>query len=196
VKIHFAIALILPHFFIDQSVYGQTLIESTKLAKTLVAVLDTLTIRLDSSALEDPYKSYTEELRKTLHSRQIEKGFTAQPASAYFRGLSDATTDVQHNRLMLKVSGLGMFVQLDSTIWDCDPILSWILLNDFGVIRDRIAGCEVDSWLIQYQKGYNQVSESVINAYFRTDVVREARLRIDGTIRSEGSKHPEWKNSR
>ena len=172
-------------------------IDSARISLILFEVLDTLTARVDSSELVNPYSHYPGNLKTHALEPPFRSGFTFQPASAYFKGCLDAISDLRQGRMMIKHKGLEIFAtSADSSMWRVSSVIAWTLQSKYGIVFDRVAGDLVDHWIVAYVKGYNQIAEGVITRYFGQDVIREAWDSLTSTIVEEGPSHCEWRVSR
>src|SRR5438270_13976630 len=69
--------------------------------------------------------------------------------SAYKAGRSEATKDVQENRLIIEVSGLP-------APWSGE--YSKVLAAKYHIQLKTVAGCIVDSKIVGHERGYNEIS--------------------------------------
>jgi hypothetical protein len=170
--------------------------DSVLVADILFRVLDTLTVRPDSSAFSNPYHELPDFIKSHLLSRVLSEGYSFQPVSAYFKGILDAIVDLRKCHFKRKDYGLERIVTLqDGTSWEVSLVQEWILHTRYGIALDRIGGDQVNPWQLNYAKGYNLVSKSVLDRYFGEDVLQWASDQLANVIKHSGASHPEWRRN-
>jgi hypothetical protein len=116
-----------------------------------VAPLDVLEVDPRADGIIEALHQVQEEAKRSRHSDD--------PAS-HQRGRADAELDLERGVLRLK--GYGM------PVWWIEEY-DRILLEEYNVEREWVAGCVVTTELVEHANGYNDVMEAAIMSKFGDD---------------------------
>ncbi len=168
-------------------------IRQARINNILLDYLDTIHVALDSSSYKNPFKLWNSEVRKHFELGLISDGFSFPPASAFFKGIDDATRDIMKGTFKLKFKGeMIIYTKIGSQSWLNGAVYAYNLQSKFGVFLEGLTSSRDWKWKELYIKGYNQVMTAVLNTYFECDIQQVANDLILDSIQKEGSKHHEW----
>jgi hypothetical protein len=165
-----------------------------KLNNILRATLDTMTINIDPYYGKDTYSNLPDNMRMELQNEIIKQGYPLRADSAYYLGLRDAINNLKNGNLVYKTYGLERIIQIDDNQnqWEKDKVYRYILLHEYAIKTEVIAGDVVNSSLKAYEDGYSKIFVPVINIFYGYDVFQKANEDILDVIINQGNSHKEW----
>ncbi len=165
-----------------------------RLTEIVFSVLDTLRAEPDSSSFSNPLVAYPLHFRTKWELQLIKEGYAFPPASALYKGIDMATTDLLRGRLCLKYSGemIGL-LSIDSISWLTGSVYAYNLKSKFGISLESVPSGPGFKWYNLYVEGYNRIAVPVLDSYFGCAVRKVSWNSISDTIRREGQYHrDEW----
>jgi hypothetical protein len=168
--------------------------EKDSIKLILKAVLDTLSVNLDTTYTKVIYSNNPLNIHSRLHNEIWSSGYSIRPDISFYKGLADAEADLSKGKLIKKTYGLDRIIEFDDgSRWKVEKVYAYILYTKYLCLYQAVAGCQVDESLKAYVKGYNLIAEKVINSFYKKDVFDSAWNDIDLTIISVGEQHKdEW----
>src|SRR5215216_3046629 len=91
--------------------------------------------------------------------------FDPAKLSYFSEGQADAKNDLKNGKMVYKIAGLG---------FQEEEICKLILLRDYEIELERVAGCEIEEKLGDYKDGYNEVMIEAIEKRYGNDIFDKA----------------------
>ncbi|MBX2821986.1 MAG: hypothetical protein KTR29_19985 [Rhodothermaceae bacterium] len=154
--------------------------EQATLDSLVSVVLDTVSVqnaRIDLGERScDNCTDEQQDLWESVLDRDAKKaGYPEALDKTYQMGLDDAVRDIQQGKLrILYYGGVVFWETHDGETWNPNKVHADILLEQFGVEKERITGSVVNTWQVTYLTAYNRVSEAVINLYYEQEDVMQS----------------------
>ncbi|MGE5679360.1 MAG: hypothetical protein ACM34K_00630 [Bacillota bacterium] len=167
--------------------------EISRLNSILKEITDTLQLSIPSNYNKETFDGLPDNFKKREQDILISQGLPVRADSAYILGIRQAINNIRNGKLINKKYGLERNIRLeDGTVWKVEEIFYYILLNQYAISTDVIAGDLVNDSIVAYCKGYKSIFLPLLYRFYGFDVMKKSFDDIPEVIKNEGSVHPNW----